>query len=148
MPYEGLDHALRYFKIQVIDSVPFAKRVCPRFDTPEQLFYWLKKRLVYKNDPIGVELFQTMQRLMTTNNYHGITGAGDCDCFTITSLACCIAQDWQDLGIKLCGRQPGKAVHIYQYIDFDGQRDYLDLTNNTYDYQRYYPLYQELKFRY
>lgn len=149
MPYVNLDHALKYFKIQVIDSLPFAARYVPQFDNPEQLFNWLKTRVTYKHDPPGVELFQTFPRLMSENNFHSIPGAGDCDCFTIATLAACIVNGWtNNVGIKLVGRQPGTPVHIYQYIDWNGRRQFLDLTNNSYNSERFYPYYQNLKFHF
>jgi hypothetical protein len=129
-----------------MDSLPFANRYVPRFDNPKQLFDWLRPQLTYKNDPTGVELFQTMQRMMTHQNFHGLAGTGDCDCYTITSLAASIVNGWYDIGIKLVGRQPGKAVHIYQWIDWNGKRYYMDFTNDTFNHERHYPLFQELKF--
>jgi hypothetical protein len=147
MPYPGLSQSLKYLKIQILDSLPFANQFVPKFNDPKALFYWLKAHTTYINDPTGIELFQTMPRMFGINNFHGIKGAGDCDCFTIATIAAALSQNWNDLGIVLVGRSPLNAVHIYTYIIFDGQKYYLDLTNKDFDYQRFYPFYQEIKFK-
>lgn len=145
MQYPNLQEALLFFKAQVLDSVKYCFDNTPKFDTPEELFNYLKIRTTYKNDPKGRELFQSSQTLFD-NNYHGIVGAGDCDCFTLTCLACCIANDWYKIGIVLAGRSSIKPSHIYQYIDWKGTRYYMDLTNKIFNQTRYYPYTQEINF--
>ena len=147
MPYQNLDHALRLFRKQVIEGVPYAQEQLPRFTSPEQIFKWLKLRTTYKNDPKGTELFQTLPTLLD-DNYHGLTGSGDCDCFTIAALSVLLANGFTDCGIVLVGRKSWMPVHIYAYVvDDGGQKKYLDLTNKIYNYERSYPYKQHIPFK-
>lgn len=147
MPYQNLDHALRLFRKQVMEGVPYAQEQLPRFTSPEQIFKWLKLRTTYKNDPKGTELFQTLPTLLD-DNYHGLTGSGDCDCFTIAALSILLANGFTDCGIVLVGRKSWQPVHIYAFvIDDSGERKYLDLTNKIYDYERPYPYKQHIPFK-
>lgn len=133
--YKSLDDTLKHLKLQVIESVPFAEKVCPQFDNPEDLFYWLKGKVKYKNDPAGIELLQTMQT-MFRGRYWGVPGWGDCDCFVITTLACMIVQGWEDIDIALVGRKRSVPVHIYTIIYWNGERKVFDLTNRDFDHER------------
>ena len=146
MQYKNLNHALRLFKKQVTESIPYALEELPKFDSPQEAFKYLRKLVTYKKDPQGVELFQTLPTLIE-NNFHGITGAGDCDCFTIAALATLIANGFTDCGIVLVGRSPLNPVHIYAYVDVNGKREYFDLTNRTYNYERPYPYRQEIPYK-
>ena len=116
MPYKNLDHSLTYLRKQVIEGIPYAFKNLPRFQTPEEIYKYFKLRTTYKNDPKGIELFQSLPTLMD-NNYHGVTGAGDCDCFTIALLSTLLANGFYDSGIVLVGRAKQQAVHIYAYTD-------------------------------
>jgi len=128
--YTSLDETLAYLKIQVLDSLNFASRTCPKMEDPRDLFRWLKKRVRYQNDPKGIELLQTMQTLFKRG------GLGDCDCFVITTLACCIVNDWDGLNIVLVGRSKVAPVHIYVSIDWNGERKVFDLTNRDFNHER------------
>lgn len=145
--YPNLKTALRYFKGQVYESVPYALENLPRFQTPKQIFDWFKLRTTYINDPKGIELFQSLPTLLD-NNYHGISGGGDCDCFTCGVLAALAANNFKNYGIVLVGRTPFSPVHIYAWADYSGERQYIDLTNRVFNFQRDYPYRQELKFYY
>src|SRR6478609_83823 len=134
-PYKDINDTLHYLKVQVVESIPFAYEVCPAFENPEQLFNWLKKRVKYRNDPKGVELLQTMQT-MFLGKFWGVPGAGDCDCFVITTLACMISQGWENLYIALVGRKKRYPVHIYVVIEWKGERKVFDLTNPKYGQER------------
>lgn len=146
MPYKDLNHALKLFRRQVSESIPYAIESLPKFNTPEEAFNYLKLRTRYKKDPKGRELFQTLPTLLE-NNWHGITGHGDCDCFTIAALAVLIANGFNDCGIVLVGRNPLVPVHIYAYVDIDGKREYFDLTNKVYNYERFYPYKQHIPYK-
>jgi hypothetical protein len=87
MPYKNLMYTLQMMGKQVAESVQFADQFLPRATTPKEIWFILKDNLVYKNDPPGIELLQSFPSLMN-DNYWGIPGAGDCDCFTIAALAC------------------------------------------------------------
>lgn len=146
MQYKNLNHALQLFRGQVSDSLNYAKHDVPPLDSPEKIFDWLKLRTKYKNDPKNTELFQTLPTLLE-NNFHGITGAGDCDCFTIAALATLLANGFYDCGICLVGRNRFTPVHIYAYVIVDGQKTYLDLTNKYYNQTRFYPYIQDIPFK-
>jgi predicted transglutaminase-like cysteine proteinase len=81
---------------------------------------------------------------LLNDNWHNIPGAGDCDCFTISTIALLISQGWKNIKIILVGRSEGAPVHIYTVIYWKGKRKVLDLTNKKYNQERKYPLIQEL----
>lgn len=134
-PYKDIHETMKYIKLQIIDSVPFACMTVPQFRKPSELFYWLKNRTRYKNDPEGTELLQSMQT-MFRNNWHGESGLGDCDCFTITAIASMIANQWHGLSIILVGREKSHPVHIYASIKWNGKTEIFDLTNPRYNFER------------
>lgn len=143
--YTDIDETLHYLRLQVIDSYSYALKNCPSFSHPRQLFYWLKGKLRYIHDTPGREVLQTMQTLFDKDkNVHGVAGAGDCDCFVITCLACCKVNEWNDLYINLAGRSKYYPVHIWSGINFDGQYYDMDLTEFIFDKIRRYPYNQKL----
>ena len=133
--YKDINDTLRHMKIQIQESIPFADNVVPNFSTPEELFYWMKKKVRYKKDPSDTELLQTMPT-MFLGKYWGIPGAGDCDCFVISTLASMISLGWDDLFIALVGREKKAPVHIYTVIYWKGKRKVFDLTNRDFNYER------------
>ena len=143
--YNDINDTLRHIRLQVEDGRNFAREFVPSFNTPETLFFWLKPYLNYKLDPKGVELLQSFPTLIL-NNFYGIPGAGDCDCFTIAQVSACMVQNWPGakLFIKLAGRNPVYPSHIYGGVDFKGREIILDLTNKVPGYERYYPHVQKL----
>lgn len=146
-PYVNLNDTLKALRVQVIDSMPYAINDTPKFKTPEDIFNWLKVRTTYKKDPRGIELFQALPTLLNDNNFHGIRGAGDCDCFTIAALAMLTANGF-DSGIVLAGRNKFVPVHIYAYVDTETGRDYFDLTNNWYNVTRQYDYLQHIPLKF
>ena len=146
MQYQNLNHALKLFKVQVLEGIPYAQKNVPEFKSAQDIFDWLKLRTKYKNDPQGTELFQTLPTLLE-NNFHGITGHGDCDCFTIAALTVLAANNFKNFGIVLVGRNAFNPVHIYCYvIDETGEKKYLDLTNKYFNQTRNYLYKQEIPF--
>lgn len=146
MQYRDLNHALKLMRNQIIEGIPYAQEHCPTLNSPEKVFNWLKIRTVYEHDPKNIELFQTLPTLLE-NNFHGQTGKGDCDCFTISALTLLLANGFHNSGIVLVGRSPFNPVHIYAYtIDKNNKTIYLDLTNKVFNYERNYPYKQHIKF--
>lgn len=146
IPYTGVNDSLKHLKIQVLESIPYCKSILPdNIKTPAQIFNWCKNRTFYVKDGKN-EVFQSVQTLFE-NNYHGISGAADCDCMTILILSCLAARGYKKIGIVLVGRKPDQAVHIYAYCDYCGCRQYLDLTNEFFNFERYYPFKQHIRFK-
>lgn len=139
--YKDINDTMRHLKMQIVDSIPYAKTL-PEMRTPEQCFWYLKKHTRYKHDPPGVELLQSMQTLME-GKYWGVP-AGDCDCMTISICALLIANNFDNFNIVLVGRNKKTPVHIYVVIYEDGERKVLDLTNRKPGVERPYPYTQEL----
>jgi hypothetical protein len=145
LKYKDLNQTLYHLRQQVIDSLPFCVYELPKFDNPEQLFKFLKSHVKYKNDPPGMELLQSAQTLLSEDNWHGEYGAGDCDCFTILVLSCCVANGWEDQEIILTGHDKKNARHIYSAVYHNGKRYTMDLTNPYIDIERPYKYQQILK---
>jgi hypothetical protein len=146
--YESLADTLNHILIQAKESVNYCRDLIPEFiTTPEQLFYFLKTIVIYKNDPKGVELLQTAQTLFE-NNYHGIPGMGDCDCFTILSLACFKALNFKKYGIILVGKSSKIPTHIYCFVVYQKKPYIFDLTNDLFNYERPYKYKQVLGIKF
>jgi len=140
--YKSLDDCLKHIRLQIEESLNYADQVTPNFKHPADLFAWLKPQLVYKNDPKNTELLQSMKTLLT-NNFYGIPGAGDCDCFTITGAACCLVNNWRTY-IILAGRNKNIPVHIWLGVTIGGKDYNLDFTNKIPNFTRPYPYKQKL----
>lgn len=144
--YPGLQESLSHFKIQVLDSINYCREFLPDFvNAPDEIFNFCKNRVIYKKDGKN-EVFQTAKTIFE-NNYHGIPGACDCDCMSILLLACLISKGYRNIGIVLVGRNPHNAVHIYVYCIDKGNKYYLDLTNENFNFERFYPYRQEIPFK-
>ena len=143
VPYTDINATMRGIRQQVVDSLEFCVNEMPRFDDPEQMFKALKNMVVYKNDPPGTELLQSVPTLFK-NNYWGISGAGDCDCFSILVLAMCVAHGWNKQEIILAGRSKLMPVHIWTVVYVDGKRYSMDLTNAYCNVERNYKFTQIL----
>lgn len=110
--------------------------------SPEHLFDFLKTNTIYKNDPPGIELVQSAGTLFE-NNYHGIKGAGDCDCFTVLALSCLSVLNYQT-GILLY-RNGEQFTHIAAALVDDQERPIaFDLTASKYGELR---KYRKIQFR-
>jgi len=138
--YDDLADTLIHLKRQVKDSLAYARSVLPAFDSPEELFSYLKARVIYLSDPLHtdkepIELLMTMQTMMKGTRT-GKPGAGDCDDFTITSLASLKVSGFNDLYVILVGRKKSNPVHIYAGVKWNGKLCAFDLTNSRFDYER------------
>lgn len=143
VPYTDINATMKGIRIQVIDSLDYCVNEIPKFRDPEQMFQVLKSMVTYKNDPPGVELLQSVPTLFE-ENYHGIRGAGDCDCFSILVLACCVANGWNDQRIILAGRNKIAPVHIWTQVKFNGKWYDMDLTQPLFNTTRNYKFIQSL----
>lgn len=138
--YKSLQHTVNEIVKQGFWGVTYAESVLPQIYSVEDLFIWLKKRVTYKKDPPGVELVQSMPSLFL-DNYHGIPGAGDCDCFVATTISCAVALNFQfDIILMGNGKNPTHiACRVENYI--------FDLTTG-FNELRQYNNYQVLNFNY
>lgn len=135
IPYKSLKHTLECLKQQVIDSLPYMQDYIPdNISSPEQLFYFLKSITTYKKDPPGIERLQMVPTLMD------LGGKGDCDCFTILTLASCHHLGFGPQYVKLVGKTKKAPSHIYSVVYDDVRRKLcaMDLTNNFYCKERPY----------
>jgi hypothetical protein len=146
MRYRDLNHALKWFRVQVSVGIPWALENMPKLNSVQKVWDYLKARTIYKNDPQGKELFQKIQTLLTSDNYHGIVGAGDCDCFSIAALSTLIANGFTNCGIVLAGRNPLVPVHIWVYVIDNGKKYNFDLTCKKLDKIRPYPFTQSIPY--
>ena len=147
--YKDINDTLRHIRLQVNEGIPYAYNNVPQFKDPTRLFNWLKPRLTYKLDPRGVELLQSLPTLME-NNFYGVSGSGDCDCFSIGVLSICCAQNWPGakIWVKLAGRKRNAPpVHIWTGVTINGIEYPLDMTNRIPHKERYYPYVQKLNFK-
>jgi hypothetical protein len=141
--YKGINQTLLAIREQIVDSYDYcSQNLTAR--TPEGLFNLIKANVVYRNDPKGIELLQTSQT-MFENNYHGIRGAGDCDCFTITALAALMVNGFTDNEIVLAGRTNREPSHIYCRTFWNNEWKVLDLTEPFYNQERKYKYKQTIR---
>lgn len=142
-PYKDLDDTLVHLKYQVLDSIKYAANNVPHFDTPKELYNFLKRRVTYRNDPKDRELLMTMQTMMNGTRT-GQPGAGDCDDFTITSLASLYVNGFDPLYLILVGRSSKYPVHVYAGVKWYGKIQPFDLTNDRFGYERKNYIYQQI----
>ena len=142
--YKDINQTMRGIRTQVIDSLEWVENNLPKFNDPEEAFKTLKNLVTYKNDPAGIELLQSVGTLFD-NNYWGIPGAGDCDCFTILVLSVGVVNGWNNQSIFLVGRSKLAPVHIYSSVKFRNNTYIMDLTNAYINIEREYKFRQELK---
>jgi len=141
--YESLEDTLLHLKMQVIDSLPFAQQIVPQFNSPEQLYDWMKKRRTYVKDPDGIELLQHMETFVTGSRL-GIPWGGDCDCLTIAALAALEVSGLSPTYVILVGRKRDIPVHIYAGVEDNGEIVPFDLTNEYYGEERNTYKYQQI----
>jgi len=143
IPYTDINATMRGIIQQTVDSLSYCKKEMPRFSSPEQMFVNLKNMVTYRHDPPGIELLQSVPTLFE-NNFHGIPGAGDCDCFSILLLAMCVVHGWNDQQIVLAGRTKLAPVHIWIRVNYGGTWYDMDLTQPYFNTKREYKYCQYL----
>ncbi len=140
--YVSLEDTLLGLKQQVIDSMATIGYYLPGWiETPEQLFTYLKKLVVYKDDPKGIELIREVDTLYN-NNWEG-----DCDCFTVLTLAASEYLGFPKNYVSLVSNYRDAPTHIYSMTFWNGDLKSLDLTNPVYNQERKYKYQQILPFK-
>jgi hypothetical protein len=146
-PYQSIEDTLRHIRLQVAEGLEYANNNVPLFYTPIDLFYWLKMRTTYIDDPKGIELIQSLPTLLE-NNFHNVSGGGDCDCTSTAMLTCLQKQKFgKHSWIKLAGRNKLYPVHIWAGVDYREKELSLDLTNKMPNIERKYPYVQKIYFK-
>lgn len=130
LPYKNLAHTIKMMQRQIDHSLDYASGFIPANTNARELFWILRQNTVYKNDPPGVELLQSMPSLFE-DNYWGIAGAGDCDCFTITATACAVVAEIP-ARIILVGNSAQAPSHVYNELYDGGKWVPFDLVNPYY----------------
>ncbi|NBT88368.1 MAG: hypothetical protein EBT51_08720 [Flavobacteriaceae bacterium] len=130
IPYRNIAHTVEMMGKQIEASIDFANDFVPIDTDPKELFWILRQNTTYKNDPPGVELLQSMPS-MFEDNYWGIPGAGDCDCFTISAVACCLVADIP-CRIVIVGNNSEAPSHVYAEVLDNGKWTPFDLVNPYY----------------
>lgn len=146
-PLRNINQVLSGVRTQIIDSVQFCVDNFSGFESAEQLFKVLKSCTTFEHDPKDIELIQSAQTLFH-NNFHGMPGAGDCDCFTVLACACFIANGWGEFDIVLAGRKKSYPVHIYTQVNDGSGMIPFDLTEAFIGSERKYPLKQILPIKF
>lgn len=142
-PYKNINTTLYWLVEQAKTGIPYCREAFPEFRDPAEMYQYFNGRVTYHNDPPGVELIQS-PGTMFENNYFGISGAGDCDCFVTLLLSACWANGWGETYICLYGNSKKFPSHISMMIIFDGRPYYMDLTEKKFDVERDYTNKQEL----
>lgn len=137
-PHKGLKDVLRQIKSQALKDVSWIQDQIP-YDTLPEIFLFLKSVTRYKKDPKRIELIHRPKSLFY-KNYHGVSGAGDCDCFTALSVCTLLAKGYKpnSIQIVLVGREPDAPRHIYARVNGIT----FDLTNSMLGIERKYPYRQ------
>jgi hypothetical protein len=143
VPYKDINQTMQGIRTQVVDSLQFCADSMPVFSNPDQMWHGLKQMVRYKHDPAGIELLQSVQTLFD-NNYWGVSGSGDCDCFSILVLAMCCVHGWTDQRIVLAGRSKEAPVHIWTEIKWNNDWYCMDLTQPFFNLPRKYKYTQYL----
>lgn len=102
----------------------------------------MKGYLTYLADPPGIELIMSVQTLIA-DNPHGISGAGDCDDFTVFALA---AAKYYGLRCKmvLAGNSAKNPTHVYALIHW-GDWYIFDLTAPSINMVKNYTFENEIE---
>ena len=137
--YISLANVIAAMLYQISVSIPYAKRNFKTNLSNEQLFYMLKSLITYKKDPHKNELLQSV-KTFCEGLYWGKPYMGDCDCFTIFSIAIFIANNRKNWAIVLVGNEPNSPRHVYAMIDGKS----FDLTNDSFNVERPYKYKQVL----
>jgi len=140
--YKSLADTLIYLQKQARESIPDAYALTDGINNPQDLFYYLKTLVTYKSDPPGIELIHSVNSLFE-DNYHKIPGAGDCDCFSVLSLACLHCINIQPY-VVLAGNQKSNPTHIYSSGLWRKKYFTFDLTQKFFDSEREYKFRQIL----
>lgn len=140
--HPGLNQVLKYIVLQAEISIPYCVDRWGTNNSLTDIWQIGKANLVYKNDADKIEQIQSVPTLFL-DNIHKIPGAGDCDCFTVFTIAMLKANnfDSQKISIYLQGQSKSQPSHVL--TDYDGIK--LDFTQPIIDDVRKYKYYDIIK---
>lgn len=138
---------MRYFKLQVCESLPYTRHLTQGIDNTYDLFYYLKSITTFKDDPPNTELIQTAKTLIE-NNWHGVSGFGDCDCLSVAALASLYWVTDKQKYVILTGNYRKSPSHVYVGIKEGSEILPFDLTRDDIGDTRSYKYSQVLPFSY
>ena len=142
IPHPGLAEVLGYIILQADTSVNYCADRFGTSNTVADIWQIGKSRLIYENDDPQIEQIQSVQTLFE-NNIHNIPGAGECDCFTVFTIAMLKASkhNIKKISIYLQGNNNKTPSHVL--TDYNGIK--IDFTQPTIDSIRKYNFYDIIK---
>jgi hypothetical protein len=121
------------------ENIAFAKKYFPKFTSAADIWNAVKPITKFQADPRTIDTIQGISTLFNTSkNIHGVSGFGDCDCFTSALASIAIANN---LPFKYIIQGNNKPSHIAIKIG----NTILDLTNPVPDYLREYKFTKYIK---
>lgn len=141
--YKDINVTLYWLVEQAKEGIEYCDLNFPKFNNPVEMYYYLKARTRFENDPTGTELIQSPGTLFE-NNMHGQSGLGDCDCFSTLLLSCLWANGWFENYIMLYGNKKICPSHIAIETVVNGETVFLDLTQSKPNSERFYKYYQKI----
>ena len=135
IPYPGLKKTLKYLVQTALLAVPYCAQRWGTNNDLRRIWTICKQNTIYMNDAHEIEQIQNPATLFE-NNIHGISGAGDCDCFSALLICMLVANgyDIDKIYIYLQGNKKQYPSHIL--IKYDDV--FLDLTQTHYNTIRNY----------
>jgi hypothetical protein len=144
-----LELVLTYLLDQVNISIPYCAQKFGTNNNLTEIWAIGKRYLVYHQDDKNIEQIQSVGTLFE-NNIHGKSGHGDCDCFTVFTLAMLLA-NWKSCNIKRCaivlqGNSKEVPSHILTAVyTKDNECIYIDFTEKNLNQIRKYNYLQIIK---
>lgn len=138
--YKDIDTVVYWIIQQAISGIPYCINSFPQMSNPCEIYDYFRSIIKFQYDPKGIELIQHPYTLFE-NNYHGIRGAGDCDCFSTLLLSYAMAQKIYPVSIMLYGRTKKQPTHIAIKM----KDTIVDLTMSRCNCERDYKYFQELQ---
>lgn len=137
--YKDLDTTLYWLVQQAITSIPYCQKKWGENNSLQKIWTIGNQNLIYKNDAKNIEQIQSVGT-MFENNIHNIEGAGDCDCFTVFTIAMLLANGYNsnNINIFLQGRNKKMPVHVLTMYEKDKEKYYFDFTEPIFNKKRKY----------
>jgi hypothetical protein len=142
--YPGLSKTLSYLLDQAYLSIDYCRYKFGTNNDIQDIWNIGKSNLIYHHDKKNIEQIQNVGTLFE-NNIHGTPGAGDCDCFTVFTIAMLLANNHKinDIYIILQGKQKDAPSHILTAYN----NKLLDFTEPHFNTVRNYNYFQILSIQ-